>query len=463
MTGAQESQEYLAERARAELPGRGLDWLQAQRRAGLARFEKVGFPSRRDEAWRYTNIAPLAKQLSALQFKPAEQKIITEPLSVAPLVWWSKHSKSHLMVFSDGLFSADHSNYGGVAEGVTVASLATVLNEQPEHAEQLSDVYGNIAPADAHGFTALNAAHNRDGVAVIIAPGARPQTPVEMLFISTGMTESVPRNIVIAGADSKATVIERYVSLHDQDAAFTNSVTEIELRAHAQLDYHLIQAQSAAAHHVCGVWARQARGSRFSCRTVTVGGKLVRNDLGAELAGENAHCDLFGLYATAGAQHVDNHTTVHHAAAHCTSCEIYKGVLAQRSRAVFRGRIVVAPGAQKTDATQTNNNLLLSRGAEIDTKPQLEIYADDVKCAHGATVGQLDADALFYLRARGIDEAEARRMLTFAFAGDILAKIAHNELQDALVELLRARLGDGVDGGGDGSGSNGSGDARGEL
>lgn len=456
MSGAQD---YLAARAAVagEFPGRDLPWLQAQRRAALARFDSVGFPGRRDEDWKYTNIAPLAKQIAAQKFRLAEQKIISEPLSLAPLVWWSARSKSHLMVFSDGLFSADHSCYGGAAEGVTVAPLATLLDEQPQ---LVADIYGTVAPADAHGFTALNAAHNRDGVAVIIAPGAKPTVPVEMLFINTGRAESVPRNLIIAGEDGRASVIERHVSLHDDDDSFTNSVTEIALEEGAQLDYHLIQAQSAAAHHICGVWARQARASRFSCRTVTVGGRLVRNDLGVELAGEEAHCDLFGLYAATGAQHVDNHTTIRHAAAHCTSCEIYKGVLDRRARAVFHGRVKVAQGAQKTDATQTNNNLLLSRGAEIDTKPQLEIYADDVKCAHGATVGQLDADALFYLRARGVDEAEARRMLTFAFANDILGKIAHNELQDALVELLHARLGDGVDGN-NGNGNNG--DARGEL
>jgi len=319
--------------------------------------------------------------------------------------------------------------------------LATVLNEQPQ---LVAPVYGGVAQADAHGFTALNAAHSRDGVAVIIEANARP-TPVELLFISTGAFESTPRNIIIAGNGGAATVVERHVSLDGDGAGagveFTNSVTEIALADDAQLDYHLIQAQSSAAHHVCGVWARQARASRFNCTTVTLGGDLVRNDLSVELAGEDAHCEMRGLYAATGRQHVDNHTTIVHSAAHCASRETYKGVLDQRARAVFHGRVTVAKGAQKTDATQANNNLLLSRGAEIDTKPQLEIYADDVKCAHGATVGQLDADALFYLRARGIDARAARRMLTFAFANDILATIAHDELQSALVELLHRRLG----------------------
>jgi len=317
--------------------------------------------------------------------------------------------------------------------------LARVLNEQPQ---LIADTYGNIAPADAHGFTALNAAHNRDGVAVIIDANARPELPVEMLFISTDGAESLPRNLIIAGQGSQATVIERHVSLGD-DAAFTNSVTEIALEPGAQLDYHLVQAQSPAAHHVCGAWAKLSRASRLACTTVTLGGRLVRNDLGVELAGEEARCEMRGLYAATGAQHVDNHTTIVHSAAHCASREIYKGVLDMRARAVFHGRIVVAKGAQKTDATQANNNLLLSRGAEIDTKPQLEIYADDVKCAHGATVGQLDADALFYLRARGIDARAARRMLTFGFAGDILATIAPDELKSALVALLHRRLGGG--------------------
>jgi len=442
------AQEYLAARAAAidagagagELPGRGLPWLQAQRRAALARFESVGFPSRRDEDWRYTNIAPLAKQLAARRFQPAARvATVDKPLDVAPVM---SAKAARLMVFYDGLFCASHSTAGDDGDGVTVASLARVLNEHPE---RIADIYGDIAPTDAHGFTALNAAHSRDGVAVIIDADARP-TPVELLFISSGAFESTPRNIIIVGSGGAATVVERHVSLDgdgDGDAAFTNSVTEIALADDAQLDYHLIQAQSSAAHHVCGVWARQSRASRLNCTTVTLGGDLVRNDLSVELAGEDAHCEMRGLYAATGRQHVDNHTTIVHSAAHCTSREIYKGVLDMRARAVFHGRVTVAKGAQKTDATQANNNLLLSRGAEIDTKPQLEIYADDVKCAHGATVGQLDADALFYLRARGIDAAAARRMLTFAFANDILATIAHDELQSALVELLHRRLGDG--------------------
>lgn len=439
------------------LPGREAGWLQAQRRAALARFEEVGLPSQRDEDWRYTPIRPLTAKLfhagvggdcRAAPMRPAQ----IEAARIGGL-------QSHRLVFIDGLFAEEFSDSIDSSQanaGVTVAPLARILDQNPERIEH---ALGTVAPRRRHGFTALNHAAARDGAVVLVEAGARPGMPVELLFISAAEDRlAQPRNLVIAGAGSRVNLIERHLSANAH-ATLTNSVTEIALLDDAQVDYHLVQAQSAAAHHVCGVWARQARNSRFSCRTVTVGGRLVRNDLGVELAGENAHCDLFGLYAAAGRQHVDNHTTIRHSAAHCTSCEVYKGVLDQRARAVFHGRVKVAKGAQKTDATQTNNNLLLSRGAEIDTKPQLEIYADDVKCAHGATVGQLDADALFYLRARGVDEAAARRMLTFAFANDILAKIAHNELQDALAELLHARLGG--DGGDNGGGNNG--DARGEL
>ncbi|MDD9874649.1 MAG: Fe-S cluster assembly protein SufD [Gammaproteobacteria bacterium] len=426
------------------LPGQA-GWLQAQRRAALAHFEEVGFPTQRDEDWRYTSIRPMTAKLFHAGDGGADARAITPAQIQATRI---DGMKSHRLVFIDGLFAEQYSDSTDSAQanaGVTVAPLARILDESPERIEH---ALGTVAPRRRHGFTALNHAGARDGAVVLVEAGARPALPVEMLFISAaedGLAQ--PRNLVIAGAGGKVSLIERHLSANAHNT-LTNSATEIALFDDAQVDYHLIQAQSTAAHHVCGVWARQARNSRFSCRSVTVGGRLVRNDLGAELAGEHAHCDLFGLYAAAGAQHVDNHTTITHAAAECSSREVYKGVLEQRARAVFHGRIVVAKGAQKTDATQANNNLLLSRGAEIDTKPQLEIDADDVKCAHGATVGQLDADALFYLRARGVSEEDARRMLTFAFANDIIDKIAVAELKDALVELLAQRLAGGIDNGG---------------
>ena len=415
------------------LPGRGLDWLQAQRRAGLARFEQVGFPTQRDEDWRYTAVKPIiTKNFQGIPETEAapQPDIDLNALKIPGL-------QSHRMVFVDGLFAPQLSDDGAPDAGVVVESLARVLDEQPELVEQ---AFGSVTPRDRHGFTALNNASSRDGVVLRLAAGAAPTMPVEMLFVSRaehGLAQ--PRNLIIADKGTKAEVIERHLSLGDH-STFTNSATEIVLGEEAELDYYLVQTQSAAACHVCGVWAKQSRASRFSCRTVTLGGALVRNDLGVDLAGEEAHCDMFGLYHPVGIQHVDNHTTMIHGAENCTSRELYKGVIEQRARAVFHGRIVVRPGAQKTNAAQTNNNLLLSRHAEIDTKPQLEIYADDVKCSHGATVGQIDRDALFYLRSRGIDEARAQSLLTFAFVNDVLGEIQIDELKHALENTLATRL-----------------------
>ena len=414
----------------AELPGHRVDWLQARRRAGLARFEQVGFPTRRDEDWRYTPLKPITSKTFHPPDAAPQYDFEIKPLEIEGL-------QSHRLVFVDGLFVEELSDRPEPAKGVTVESLGRVLEQRPELIEH---AFGSVTPGEEHGFTALNNAWSRDGVVLLLEPDATPALPVEMLFISHAENGiSQPRNLIIAGNSGKARLIERHVSVNGH-STFTNSATEIVLGEKAEIDYYLVQTQSAAACHVCGIWAKQSRGSRFSCRSVTLGGALVRNDLAVELAGEQAHCDMLGLYTIAGTQHVDNHTTITHAAENCSSRELYKGVLEQRSRAVFHGRIVVRPGAQKTDARQTNNNLLLSKGAEIDSKPQLEIYADDVKCSHGATVGQIDTDALFYIRSRGLDEARARALLTFAFVNDVVAEIEINELKEALENLLALRL-----------------------
>ena len=425
--------EYYVDQYQAfagKLPGRQLGWLDAQRSADLARFEQVGLPTQQDENWRYTTIRPITGKTFAAATATRKTNFNLEPQQIRGL-------NSHRLVFVDGIFAPDLSDRSEPAAGVTVDSLARVLEHRPELVERN---LGSVKPQNAHGFTALNNAYSQDGVVVVLAPHASPAVPLEMLFIShEENTFAQPRNLVIAGNDSKTRIIERYVSVNGH-STLTNSTTEIVLGEKAEIDYYLVQTQSAEAYHVCGIWAKQSTGSRFSCRTVTLGGALVRNDLGAELAGEQAHCDMLGLYSIAGKQHVDNHTTVIHGAENCTSHELYKGVLDQRSRAVFHGRIKVKPGAQKTDAEQANHNLLLSRNAEIDTKPQLEIYADDVKCSHGATVGQIDEDSLFYLRSRGIEEADARSLLTFAFVNDVISEIQISELGEDLQAVLAERL-----------------------
>lgn len=413
------------------LPGQQSGWLQAQRSAGLARFKQVGFPTQRDEDWRYTSTKRITdKTFNATRIVPSydseDMPFKIDSLKIETL-------KSHRLVFVDGVFAPEFSDPGEPSSGVLVKPLAGVLEEHPE---LLEHAFGSVMPRNQHGFTALNNACSRDGVAVVLEPNARTHMPVEILCISYAENGfSQPRNLVIASDSAKAQLIERYVSVNEHNT-FTNSATEILLGENAEIDYYLVQTQSSSAYHVCGVWAKQARASRFRCRTITLGGALVRNDLCVKLAGEQAHCDMLGLYTPGGVQHVDNHTTIIHDAENCTSRELYKGVLAQRSRAVFHGRIKVEPGAQQTNAAQTNNNLLLSPHVEIDTKPQLEIYADEVKCSHGATVGRIDDDALFYLRTRGIAEDEARSLLTFSFLNDVVYNIEVTELRDLLEEMI---------------------------
>ena len=428
---------YLAQHRKiaGALPGRGLGWLQERRRAGLARLKEVGFPTKRDEDWKYPSTHPLtAKPFRDVGAPAAADKALAKKIrALAP-----EGLRSRQLVFIDGLFAPQLSDAGADTKGgATLIPLARVLEERPE---SVAHAFGALAPRKPHGFTALNCAGARDGAVVLLEKDAAPEEPLELLFVTSAEDAfAQPRNLILAAPGCKASVIERHVSLGEH-ASFTNSASEILLGESANVDYHLVQTQRDSARHVCGIWARQERGSRLRCISATLGGAFVRNDLGVELAGEDAHCDMLGFYAATGAQHVDNHTAVLHNAPHCGSREVYKGVLDGRARAVFHGRITVAPGAQKTAAEQSNQNLLLSRHAEIDCKPQLEIYADDVRCSHGATAGQLDEAALFYLRSRGIGEARARELLTFAFVNEVAGEIQIAALKGALESLLARRL-----------------------
>ena len=288
----------------------------------------------------------------------------------------------------------------------------------------------------------MNSAFIGDGALIEIAPGTRVDKPIELLFISGCSGEgflSLPRNLVVMGAGSQAAVIERHVSLADE-RLLSNSVSELILADNASLNYQSVQQVAPRGFHVGGMFARLGRSARLQATTVTMSGALVRNDALVNLDDQGGFASLDGLYLAFGRSHVDNHTHITHNAPHCVSREHYKGVLGDRGHAVFHGRIVVQPGAQKTDSVQNNQNLLLSADAEIDTKPQLEIYADDVKCAHGATVGQLDETAVFYLMSRGIDRQAARRMLTQAFAADVLNRIELPALRSYLEAQAAQRL-----------------------
>ncbi len=428
------------ERLRERLPGHHIDWINQQRTKSLARFGRTGFPTSRDEDWKYTSVREITGKRFEVEIEPdhSEQAVDLSSFAIEGL-------ESHRLVFVDGVFAPqlsaignDESAESGPVDGAfRVESFASVLKRTPETVESL---LGSVIQDNGHGFTALNNAMYRDGVIITFAANAQASRPIEIIHYGRAqLSISQPRNLIVCAAQSQGQIIERYVSGNTHNT-LSNSVTEILLEDGASLDYYLVQNQSGAAYQVCGVWVKQSPRSQFSCHTITLGGALVRNDLQINLDGPQAHCDMFGVYSLCGRQHVDNHTTVTHAAENCSSREIYKGVLDQRARAVFHGRVRVDEGAQKTDAAQSNNTLLLSRNAEIDTKPQLEIYADDVKCSHGVTVGQIDEKSLFYLRSRGIGEQEARALLTYAFVNDVLSEVKSEPLRHYLELILRRQL-----------------------
>lgn len=415
---------------REEAPGRALPWVRALREAAGMHFEAQGFPTTRDESWKYTNVAPLVRQ----SYAAASREAASLPGDVSRIAF--PQLEAHRLVFVDGFFAPQLSSSVSLA-GVQAGSLADALERA---GEALEPYLGRIASLEKHPFAALNTAFLADGAWLHVGAGIALERPIHLVFLASGaQVLAQPHNLIVLDEGAQATVIEHYVALKE-GRCFTNAVTEISLARGATLEHYRVQQQDAQAYHVGGLHVRQAGATRFTSHAVDLGGMLVRNDLRAVLAEEQAACTLNGLYVLDGRQHVDNHTLIDHAKPNGTSSEFYKGVLDGRSRAVFNGRVIVHPDAQHTDAQQMNNNLLLSEDAEVDTKPELEIYADDVKCSHGATVGQLDPDALFYLRSRAVDEAAARDLLTYAFANDILGRFRLMPIRLELERKLTARL-----------------------
>lgn len=422
-----------AESAR-RLAGHQLPWLAQMRERALAQFAEQGFPTTRDEEWRYTNIAPI--QRSA--FRPARKDVTgLTAQQLQPFIF--RDLSCHRLVFVNGHFVPQLAALGKLPSGVIVSSLAQAIDSS---AAFLQRHLAQYAPIDRYGFTALNTAFLADGACIYLPPGATLAEPVHLLFVSTAGDQPVlaqPRNLIVAEANSQAVLIESYISLEDA-RYFTNAISEIVIADDAFIEHYKLGQESAKAYHIGGVHVRQHANSRFISHNITVDGALVRNDIDVLFEAEGGECALNGLYVASNRQHIDNHTRLDHAQPRCNSREFYKGVLDGRARAVFNGRIIVRQDAQHTDAQQENKNLLLSRDAEVDTKPQLEIYADDVKCAHGATVGQLDDDALYYLRSRGIDAATARHVLTYAFAKDVLNRLALEPIRGYVENMLTARL-----------------------
>jgi Fe-S cluster assembly protein SufD len=407
-------------------------WLATHRSEAIAAFATRGLPSTRDEEWRYTNLSPLA----ALPFAPARTATLDrsaiEELA-APLFACS------LYAFGNGHAVPELSSAPGLPGGARCDGLAALLSDGASPVEARLDHYVDIK---AHSFAALNSAFAQDGAVVRAPRGVACEQPVHLVFASVaGDAPPVthPRVVIVAEAGSHLTVVQDHVSV-GATAGFTNSVTEIHVGAGAQVHYVLLQREHDDHLHISNLQVRQERDSHFSAHTLTLGGRLVRNDAGVLLADHGAECHLDGLFVGGGESVLDNHTEIDHAMPHCTSHELYKGVLGGAARGVFRGRVIVRPDAQKTQATQSNPNLLLGAKAEIDTKPQLEIYADDVKCSHGSTIGRLDEDALFYLRSRAIGDERARDMLTRAFGLEVLERLPTPGLREGLDDTVVACL-----------------------
>ena len=417
-------------------------WLKGLRQASMDTFAQVGFPTPRDEEWKYTNVAPLTQvafvNAAEDELSPATMQLATQAIADHRL------DGCALVVLIDGRYAPQLSAIGQLPGGADVRSLAEALAETGDLSGAIEAQLGRHTGCE-QGFCALNTALMRDGVVVRLSPETVVERPIQIVYLTSGRPGLAvfPRNMIIAERSSQLAVIETYATLDGRvsgDASLTAAVTEVVAGAGATVEHTKIQLEASSAFHIATVQAHQARDSHFRSRSISLGGKLARNDINSRLDDEGCRCTLDGLYVVDDDQHVDHHTMVDHAKPHCSSHELYKGILGGRSRGVFNGKIFVRPQAQKTDAVQNNKNLLLSDDATINTKPQLEIFADDVRCTHGATVGQLDEDALFYLRSRGVAAEQARNLLIYAFAREIVDSIGHEALRLHLDHLVSARL-----------------------
>jgi FeS assembly protein SufD len=411
------------------LPGAELGWLRSARRHAFERFETLRFPTTRSEDWKYTNVAAIGER--EWHFASSRGDNVEVSSIVEDLIF---EKAAPRLVFVNGRHAPKLSSVAGLPDGVFVGSLTRALREMPESIEPL------IARHTPHdGFAALNTAFLSDGYVVALPAGCRIETPLQMLFIAdeAGLATH-PFNAVLAGGGSHCSVVEQFVGMAD-DSYLTNSVTRIHATEGADVEHCRIEEEARRAFHVARVEVTQQRESHVVSHSFAYGGALARVEIDVRFAGTDARTDLNGLYFASAHQHIDHHTRIEHELPRCTSREHYRGVLGGASHGVFDGRVIVHQGAQQTDAHLANRNLLLSRDAQIDTKPQLEIFADDVKCAHAATVGRLDENQLFYLRTRGIDEPLARATLVWAFARDVIDRVQADPVRLRLTKLLLAR------------------------
>jgi Fe-S cluster assembly protein SufD len=406
-------------------------WLTARRRQALARFEALGIPTTKNEDWHYTSLARLAES----SFEPMSA---AGEVTASTIDGYGFGEEWPTVVFLNGRYSAALSSLRSLPEGVRVMRLASAVMEEPTLLEQYLT---RIASFDEHALTALNTAFLHDGVVLHVQRDASVSRPIHILYLydsaATGGMDH-PRTLIVVERNAKATVIEQYAG-SDNAAYFTNAVTEIAVADGSTLNHYKVQREGDRSLHVGTIDVRQGRDSHYNSFSFAIGAELSRTNIYTLLGGEGCGCTLNGLYMFDRSQHGDHQTRIEHAEPNCFSREIYKGILDDESHGVFNGKVYVHPVAQKTDGKQTNNTLLLSERAKIDTKPQLEIFADDVKCTHGATVGRIDEQALFYMKSRGIAQETARKLLTYAFAAEVLETIELEPLRDSLERLTLER------------------------
>jgi Fe-S cluster assembly protein SufD len=417
----------------AAVRGGGRDWLPKLKIAAIEQFEAVGFPTTRDEDWHFTSVTPIAERT----FRPHKSSG-TALTSVDIERFTYGQSDWHLLVFVNGRYEPALSSFAGLDADAQVMTFSEALKEAPE---LLAERLGTLAPP-AQAFTALNTAFMADGVVVRIPKGVVLETPIHILYVTDAHANGGslhPRTLVVADCGARVTLIESFATLGG-GAYFTNHVAEVVVGDNARVDHYKVQREGGEAFHVGTTQATQGRDSIYHAFTFTTGAQLSRTNVYSKLLGANAEVRLNGLYALEEAQHADNQTFVEHIAPSCSSREVYKGILDGASHGVFNGKVFVDPQAQQTDGKQTNHALLIGDAAKVDTKPQLEIFADDVKCTHGATVGRLDEMAQFYMKSRGIGAERSRALLTYAFAAEVLELIELEPLKLALEGLLFERF-----------------------
>jgi Fe-S cluster assembly protein SufD len=404
-----------------------LGWLKALRQEGFARFAETGFPTTHDEDWRFTNVAPIAQT--------AFQSAVAADVNARQVDSFGTTQFATQLVFVNGRFSRELSRFGALPRNVKVNGLAQELTSNASAVEAHLGQYLNFR-RDA--FSALNTAFIEDGAYVHVPRGTVVEQPIYVLYIAAPGEQPIienPRNLIVVEENSQAAIVEDYVSL-GEGTSFSNTITELVAGDSSVVSHYMIVRGSGSSYNVSTLRLQQGRSSNVATHSLLLGGALVRNNVHPVLAGQGAECLINGLFMANGRQHMDNYMLVEHASPHCNSRQFYNGILNAQGHGVFHGRIIVHKDAQKTDAKQTNRNLLLSDDAQIDTKPQLEIYADDVKCTHGATIGQVEENALFYLRSRGLSEASARHLLLMAFANECLDRMNETQVRKHVEALV---------------------------